>query len=96
MAEHASVIGAPKWNAEARHHWPGGKYVGYTCHVCGVSGFFHHKNGPWLCYPHWQESRREAEWQQAKWEAGMTAEYGPYTPRPNPLDRFRPIKERLP
>ncbi|CAM5769730.1 hypothetical protein [Bosea minatitlanensis] len=96
MGEVSSVTGGPKWNAEAQHHWPGGKYVGYTCHVCGVSGFFHHKNGPRLCYPHWQEAKRDAEWKQAKWEADMKAEYGPFTPRPDPFRwafPTRPAKE---
>lgn len=69
------------WNADPRHDWPGGHYIGATCRVCGVFGFVHHKNGPRLCWPHWKEENRKAEWQQAKWRNEMTAEYGPYTPR---------------
>lgn len=85
MGEAASAIGGLKWNAEARHDWPGGKYVGYTCEACGVRGFFHHKNAPRYCWPHYQEAMRDAEWKRAKWEADMTAEYGPYLPKPNPF-----------
>lgn len=70
------------WDAEPRHDWPGGKYVGATCQTCGVSGFSHHKNGPRLCWPHWQDAKRDAERKRAEREAQMTAEYGPRAPQP--------------
>jgi len=79
-----------KWTAEPKHDWPGGKYVGATCWTCGVTGFSHHKNGPRFCWPHWQEAELDAEWRRAKWEADMIAEFGPYTPRPDPFRLARP------
>lgn len=82
MGEIASMIGGAKRNAEARHDWPDGDYVGATCRVCGVRGFHHPKRAPAYCWPHWQEAQREAEWNRAKWEADMTAEYGLRTTRP--------------
>lgn len=69
------------WNAEARHNWPGGDYIGATCQTCGVTGFFHPKRAPSYCWPDWQEAQRETEWRRAKWEADMIAEYGPHIPR---------------
>lgn len=70
------------WNAEPKHNWPDGKYIGATCSECGVSGFMHHKNGPALCYPHWLEGQtREAE-RKARWMDDMVGEYGPYVPPP--------------
>lgn len=71
-----------KWNAEPRHDWPGGKYVGATCTKCGVSGFNHPKRAPSYCWPHYEEAMRDAEWRQASRLAEMTAEYGPVTARP--------------
>ena len=81
------------WTAEPRHDWPGGKYIGATCAVCGVSGFMHHKGGPRLCWPHYEEGMRAAEWRQAKWEADMSAEYGPHTPRVSDFQRYLTPKE---
>lgn len=75
--------------AEARHNWPGGKYIDISkgCSVCGVTGYLRPKYAPRYCWPHWQEAEREAEWRRAGWEAAMTAEYGPYTPKPDPFAR---------
>jgi hypothetical protein len=79
------------WTAEPRHDWPDGNYVGATCTVCGVTGFSHPKRAPRLCWPHYQESQRDAEWRRAKWEADMVAEFGPYTPRPDLFRREFPV-----
>lgn len=72
------------WDAEPHHDWPDGHYIGATCSVCGVSGFMHPKRAPGYCWPHYQQAMKDAEWRRAEWEAGMTAEYGPYTPKPQP------------
>lgn len=80
------------WTAEPKHDWPGGDYFGAACLVCGVRGFFHPKRAPAYCWPHWQKAQRDAEWQQAKWESDMVAEYGPFTPKPGPA--FPDAKER--
>lgn len=77
------------WNSEPRHNWPDGDYVGATCNVCGVCGFMHPKRAPRFCWPHYQEAMRDAEWKQAKWEADMTAEYGPFVPKPDPFAAIR-------
>jgi len=65
-----------------KRDWPHGYYDGAACKVCHAHGFLRPRYAPDYCWPCYQESVRDAERTQAKWEADMTAEYGPYTPRP--------------
>ncbi len=91
----AEKLKRPAWiTAAPQHDWPDGDYIGGVCDTCGVVGFRHPKRAPHYCWPHWQEAERNAEWRRAKWEAGMIAEFGPYTPKPSPFAPPRPGEYR--